>query len=87
MAGDAITDGIMSTEPKPNGNGAARNMTVPQAAKEAGVSNDAVYRWIAGGKLPAYRFPGSGKKQPEMLRIARKDFESFLKSCYSRSPL
>jgi excisionase family DNA binding protein len=67
-----------------NGNG-ARPMTIPEVAREAGVSKAAAYRWIAGGKLPAYRFPG-GKKS-EILRVARKDFEAFLKTFYIRAPL
>jgi excisionase family DNA binding protein len=67
-----------------NGNG-ARPMTIPEVAKEAGVSKAAAYRWIADGKLPSYRFPG-GKKS-DILRVARKDFEAFLKGCYVRGPL
>lgn len=62
-------------------------MTVPQVADEAGVSKTAAYRWIADGKLPAYRLPGTGKKQPEMYRVARKDFEVFMKGCYSKGGL
>jgi excisionase family DNA binding protein len=62
-------------------------MTVQQVAEEAGVSDSAVYRWVGDGKIPAYRLPGTGKKSPDIVRIARKDFEAFLKGHYSRNQL
>ena len=59
--------------------GQSRFMTVPEIAHEVNAGISTVRRWIANGKLPVYRLPGSGKKQPDMIRVARKDFEAFLK--------
>jgi excisionase family DNA binding protein len=72
---------------KPNGKAPARTMTIPEVAREAGVSKAAAYRWIADGKLGAYRFPGAGKKQSEILRVDRKEFEAFMNGVYERGPL
>lgn len=51
--------------------GADRDMTVAEAATAAGVSRQAVYRWVTWGQLAARGEPGS-------LRIAPGDLRTFL---------
>jgi excisionase family DNA binding protein len=47
-------------------------ISVGFAAKHCGVSNTTVLRWIATGRLPAFRLPGGH------FRISSNDFTDFM---------
>ena len=50
----------------------AECFSVGTVARQCGVSNSTVRRWIAGGELPAFRLPGGH------YRIDRDNFDRFL---------
>lgn len=57
----------------------SRTLTVAEAAREAGVSQPTVERWLESGVLVAHRFPG-GRGNRDIIRIPRKHFEAFMKA-------
>ena len=41
-------------------------VTVKQLAESLQVSPDAIYRWVAAGKIPSLRLPGGGLRFDEV---------------------
>ena len=56
-------------------------LTVPQAAKEAGVCKDTVYSWIEDGRMISYKLPGKKGR-----RVLKSELFDFIKENYGHNP-
>ena len=71
------TDNIDRKSEMLNQSGKEFPLTIPEAARIAGVGRATIIKWIDQGLLPCQLYPGSGERP--IRRILRNDFDIFMR--------